>query len=179
MSKMSMPYRGRTITTEVSGGRSGALAGVVLLLVALAAAYAVRDAVAPYVETVGTVLTATAVIVAVGAVLAVLAVLAPEVISRPGTARTEREYRRHCVEVEQKRTEIEAGRVVAATAAQEVLDHTKAAPTRSTDDTRDGRLIDAADRFRSLGTFLPDDSTGVDQEPADADRPSTTLDREA
>lgn len=95
-----------------------------------------------------------------------------------GRSRVEQENDRWRAEQERIRAEREAREAeeaaVAAQAAAELLeaepDHTKAAPLRSTDDRRDGKLIDAAGRFRSLGTFPVDGSTAVDPVPIDVDR---------
>lgn len=155
--------------------RMSMLATGLLLLAALVGVYAVQDVVGVTLL-VETWLTAVAGAVFVSGALFVLIRIAPEVIPRPGTARTKREWTAYCASVDRER----AALAEAASRAAATLD-------AGLDGTRDGRLIDATGRFRTLGRFLPPsidqgdhevvDAELVDHEPVDSTRSSTTRDR--
>ena len=181
MSRMSMPFRGRTITTTVSGGGGGWLGLVALAVLALVVwrAVAVTATSSGWQranEVVGEVLGTALVVTVVGVGLVVVALLLPEFVdlNTPAERRRIREFRANAAAASQATALREAARLAAVAGAEEAL-----AATEGLDGARDGRLIDAADRFRSLGTFLPDQSTSVDHDSTTVDQPSTALDREA
>jgi hypothetical protein len=174
MSRMSMPFGRYTITTTVSGSGSG-WGGLLLLgLLVGGAVYLARriqQAVAPYADTIETTLTVAiaAIIIVVVAVVAVRVL--PDIVTLPRDQRRAAAFARHCHKIEAKRAElVETAQEAAATLADD--------EPEGLDGTRDGKLIDAAGRFRSLGTFLPVDDVVdveiVDQEPVDR---STRIDQ--
>lgn len=157
-------WLGNVSPTSINLTRAGSGGSLVLLGVLAAAALAVVSFVAhvlaPYNDVVGTVLGAAVVLVAVGLASPLVLMLCTEVIVWPwqwAEQRRCRELRARWAAQDTRRAEQEAAAAAERDAA--VAAAVDGLADEGLDGKRDGRLVDAADRFRRLGTFPVDNSS--------------------